>query len=122
MTRAVDEWIGKTDDTKVPAHVRARIFLRENGICHLSGRPIRPADQWELDHKIALINGGEHRESNLFPALRDKHREKTKEDVAIKSKSAKVRNRHLGIKTGGGFATNRDGKWKRKIDGTLVRR
>ena len=40
--RSVDEWIGKTDDAKVPRHVRARIFAREGGRCHLSGRLIRP--------------------------------------------------------------------------------
>lgn len=98
MTRSVDEWIGKTDDAKVPPRVRLRIFEREKGVCHLSGRKITPSDKWDLDHGIALINGGEHRESNLFPALRDKHREKTKTDVALKSKSAAVRQKHLGIK------------------------
>jgi 5-methylcytosine-specific restriction enzyme A len=98
MSRAVEEWIGKHDDAKVPPRVRLRILEREKGICHLSGRKITPADQWDLDHKVALINGGEHRESNLFPALRDKHREKTAEDVAEKSRTARVRMRHLGIR------------------------
>ena len=98
MSRAVTEWIAKHDDEAVPPRVRARIFLRENGICSISGRKIGPADQWDLEHRIALCNGGEHREFNLFPALRDKHREKTKEDVAIKSKIAKIQNRHLGLK------------------------
>lgn len=97
MTRSVPEWIGKTDDAKVPPRVKARIFLREDGRCHLTGRRIRVCDPWDLDHKIALINGGEHRESNLFPALRDKHREKTAEDVAVKTKTARVRAKHLGL-------------------------
>ena len=95
MTRSVPEWIGSTPDAKVPPRVRVRIFEREEGRCHLSGRKIRPGDLWDLDHKVALINGGEHRESNLFPALRDKHREKTREDVAIKSKSARIRANHV---------------------------
>lgn len=96
MSRAVPEWIGKTDDAKVPPRVRLRIFEREGGICHLSGRKIMPGELWELDHKIALINGGEHRESNLFPALKDKHKEKTREDVAEKSRIADKRGRHIG--------------------------
>lgn len=29
MARAVDEWIGKTDDTRPPPRVLARIFERE---------------------------------------------------------------------------------------------
>ena len=99
MSRSVPEWIGKNDDAKVPPHVRLRIFEREKGICHLSGRRITPADQWDLDHKVALCNGGEHRESNLFPAIRSKHREKTAQDVAelatVRAKKAK----HFGIKT-----------------------
>ncbi len=95
MPRSVAEWIGKTDDAKVPPRVRLRIFEREGGMCWISGRKIRPGDLWDLDHKIALINGGEHRESNLFPALRDKHREKTREDVAEKSKSYAVRSAHV---------------------------
>lgn len=95
MSRTLPEWIGSTPDAKVPPRVRVRIFEREEGRCHLSGRKIRPGDLWDLDHKVALINGGEHRESNLFPALRDKHREKTREDVAIKSKSARIRANHV---------------------------
>lgn len=98
MSRAVPEWIGKTDDAKVPPRVRLRVFEREGGKCHLSGRKIMPGDLWDLDHGKALINGGQHRESNLFPALRDKHREKTREDVAEKSKVAAVRAKHLGIR------------------------
>ena len=98
MARTVPEWIGKTQDTKVPPRIRLRIFEREGGKCWISGRKIRPGDLWDLDHKVALINGGEHRESNLFPALRDKHREKTREDVAAKAKTAEVRSKHLGIR------------------------
>ena len=31
-----------------------------------------PGDAWDLDHKVALINGGRHAEDNLAPALKDK--------------------------------------------------
>ena len=96
MPRAVPEWIGKTPDTKVPPRVRLRIWEREHGICHLSGRKILAGEPWDLDHNTALINGGEHRESNLFPALRDKHRKKTRDDLAEKSKVREIRAKHLG--------------------------
>ena len=98
MARALPEWIGKTDDAKVPPRVRQRIYDREEGRCWISGRKIMPGEPWELDHKVALINGGEHRESNLFPALRKPHREKTRQDVAEKAASARVRQKHLGIR------------------------
>jgi 5-methylcytosine-specific restriction endonuclease McrA len=98
MTRKTDEWIGKTDDSKIPDRVRLRIFLRHGGICHISGRRILIGDHWDIDHIIPLCNGGEHRELNLAPALRSKHKEKTAIDVAVKAKNDRVSKRHLGIK------------------------
>jgi 5-methylcytosine-specific restriction endonuclease McrA len=55
------------------------------GVCHIAKRNIMAGELWDLDHVIALINGGKNRETNLAPASRDKHREKTKADVAEKS-------------------------------------
>lgn len=56
-----------------------------------------PGDAWDLDHIVALINGGRHAEDNLAPALRDAHRAKTEDDVKAKSKTARVRAKHLGV-------------------------
>lgn len=123
MARAVPEWIGATPDAKVPDRVKLRIWERENGRCHLSGRKIMTGEPWDLDHKIALINGGEHRESNLFPALRDKHRAKTRQDVAEKAITARKRSKHLGIKKPRNpMPGSRDSGWKRKIGGGWERR
>lgn len=96
MTRSVDLWVGKHDDEKVPTRVRVRVFEREGGRCWISGRKIMPGEAWELDHRIALINGGRHAEDNLFPALKVHHRAKTDDDLAIKSKVARVRAKHVG--------------------------
>lgn len=96
--RSIPEWIGKHPDQAVPSRVRLRIFERYRGRCHLSGRKIMPGDAWDLDHIIALVNGGQHRETNLAPALRDKHREKTRADVAEKARAARIQAKHLGIK------------------------
>jgi 5-methylcytosine-specific restriction protein A len=117
MSRAVEEWVGATPDTTAPPRVRLRVFEAHKGICHISGRKIGPADQWDLDHVIALCNGGQNRESNLAPALRDKHREKTSNDTDEKSRIASLRQRHLGIKP-----KKPKSKWKRKVDGTTVLR
>lgn len=96
--RSTDEWIGKNDDAAIPPRVRLRVFARHGGVCHLSGRRILASDAWDCDHIVALANGGLHRESNLAPAIREKHREKTARDVAEKAKNDRVRKRHLGIK------------------------
>ncbi|WP_398480947.1 HNH endonuclease [Tardiphaga sp.] len=74
-----------------------RVFMAHEGVCHLAGRKIKPGEPWDCDHVIALINGGEHRESNLAPALRDKHREKTAEDVAEKSRVYRKAAKNIGI-------------------------
>ena len=97
MSRDVPEWIGKTDDTPPPPRVKLRIFERCGGVCHISGRKIRPGDKFDYDHITALCNGGENRESNLAPAIREHHREKTADDVKQRAKDDRVRAKHLGI-------------------------
>lgn len=98
MPRSVPEWIGRTPDAKVPAYVRARIFVTHGGICYLSGRKIGPADKWDLEHVTPLSMGGEHRETNLRPALRDRHRVKTAAEATVRAKADRVRAKHLGLK------------------------
>ncbi len=98
MSRAVEEWIGANDDTPIPQRVKVRVFERHGGICYLSKRKIGAGEPWDCDHVVAIINGGANRESNLAPALRDKHRDKTREDVSIKAKTAAIRAKHLGLK------------------------
>ena len=121
--RSVDEWIGSSSDAKVPPRVRLRIFEAHGGVCHISGRKIRPGDQWDLDHKQALCNGGEHRESNLAPAIREVHRAKTADDVKLRAKADRVRKKHLGIwKPKTVVPGSRSSKWKKKADGSVVRR
>lgn len=112
--RTVKEWIASHDDQAIPARVRARVFLRSGGKCHLSGRLIGPSDAWDCDHIVALCNGGEHRESNLAPAIRQAHRRKTAQDVAEKAKVDRVRKKHIGIKK------PRTIRAWRKFDGTIV--
>jgi 5-methylcytosine-specific restriction enzyme A len=97
MTRSLPEWIGKTPDAQIPPRVRLRIFETHWGKCHISGRRIQAGELWDCEHIVALVNGGEHRESNLAPALRDKHREKTKADVAEKAVVYRKRAKHLGL-------------------------
>lgn len=116
MSRSVPEWIGKTDDTKAPPRVRLRIFEREKGICWLSGLKIEPQDKWELHHGVALIAGGENRESNLFPVLRQPHKIETARQMKEKSKVARIKAKHLGIKGESSFPKPPTGysySWKR---------
>jgi 5-methylcytosine-specific restriction endonuclease McrA len=122
MTRSVPEWIGKTPDEKIPPRVRLRVFERHGGVCHLSGRRIAAGEPWDCDHVRALVNGGEHRETNLAPALRDKHREKTAEDVAEKAAVRRKALAHHGIRKRSSFPCSKDSPFKKKLDGSVVKR
>lgn len=124
MPRTVPEWIGKTDDTPVPPRVQVRVFDAHNGRCHVTGRKIWPTDKYEIDHVIALCNGGENRESNLAPILVDAHKKKTKADRDEKKRIDRIRKKHLGLHQSGGrpMAGNRNSPWKAKIGGGWERR
>lgn len=128
MRRAVPEWVGEDPDSKIPEKVQLRIWEREGGRCHLSGRKIRPpADLYDFEHKIALSlwtgEGHGNRESNIFLALRNKHREKTKLDVAEKARSDRKKKKHLGIKKAKRpMPGSKASGIKKHMDGTVSRR
>lgn len=94
--RSVPEWIGTSPDAKIPQHVRDRVFMRANGRCYLSGRKIMPGDLWDVEHVKALSLGGEHRESNMRPALREVHRIKTAEEAGDRAKADRIRRKANG--------------------------
>ncbi len=120
QVRTVKEWIGKTDDSAIPPRVALRVYIKFNGQCQCGcGRKILAGERWDCDHIIALCNAGQNRESNLQPLLTAHHRAKTKQDVAIKSKNYERSAKHLGIKRKSGFQTNRNGRFRKKMDGTM---
>jgi hypothetical protein len=86
--RTTPEWVGKTDDQAPPKRVKVRVFLAANGVCHVCRLPI--SGRWQCDHVIALVVGGQNRESNLAPVHEECHKGKTREDVRAKSKIARI--------------------------------
>lgn len=123
MPRTVKKWVGKTDDSVPPPKVRLRVFERYGGICQLTGQKITASDRWDLDHTVALINGGKNEEDNLRPVLHWAHVDKTAEDVAEKSKVNAMKMKHLGIKKPKGrpmLGTRASGIRKR-MNGTVER-
>lgn len=121
--RELPEWKGSTDDARVPDRVRVRLFLRSGGRCAHCGRSIRTGDTWECDHRTALANGGTHVESNLQVLCSWCHKKKSKADVGLKSATYESRKRHLGLKKSKRpLPGSKASGWKRKMDGTLVRR
>lgn len=94
--RSVPEWIAKHPDQEIPRLVKTRIWLREGGICYLTGRKIEVGDSYEFEHVIALNCGGQHRESNIRLALTDPHREKTAQDADVGAKIKRIHAKHHG--------------------------
>ena len=96
--RSLPEWIGKTDDTAIPARVLVRVFERFKGLCCSCTVRLGPAVRWQCDHIVSLVNGGQNRESNLQLLCIECHRQKTDGDVAVKAKTYGIQKRHLGIR------------------------
>ena len=120
MPRSIPEWVGKRDDTAIPPRVRDRVLARFGFTCQCGcGRPILPFDRWQADHAVALINGGEHRESNLVPLLEACHKTKTVRDVKEKSKTYRMRAKHRGIKLRKGRSLSHP-FLRKKINGQVV--
>lgn len=125
MTRPLPEWIGRTDETPLPPRVKARIIERQDGICACGcGQPFTAKDPAEFDHVLALILGGENRETNMQGLRPGCHRSKTTADVAVKSRDQRKSKKHLGIAPRsrcplpGGKAS----RWKRTVGGRVVPR
>ena len=94
--RLVDEWIGRNDDSPVPARTKARIWKRDPN-CAKCGLPTGDIRKPEFDHVVALANGGENRESNLQVLCRGCHRVKTFVDVALKASTARRLKKRLRL-------------------------
>lgn len=94
MTREVPEWIGRTDDTAIPPRVKLRIHERAEGRCAKCGLEANPG---QYDHAISLILGGRNAESNIQLLCIPCHKAKSRLDVKLKAKVARVRKKHLGI-------------------------
>ncbi len=122
-SRSVPEWIGKTPDSMPPPRVKLRILERYERRCYLTGEPLVPG-QFDFEHMIAIVNGGENRESNIAPANKPAHKIKTRADNAIKAKRAKSLKKRYGLVKPKGrpmMGTKASG-YKKHFDGTVTRR
>jgi len=123
--RSVKEWVGKTPDAPVPPRVRLRVLARGRYQCAVCGGYIATGVPWTCDHTVAIVNGGENRESNLRVICNKLClKPKDRADVAEKSRTYKKRAAHYGIKRRKGrpMPGSRASGLKKKMDGTVIRR
>ncbi len=66
MSRTVEEWIGAKDESAVPQRVKLRIIRAQDEKCACGcGQKLGVGESIQFDHILAMINGGENRETNL---------------------------------------------------------
>lgn len=77
-----------------------RIFDAHGGICRICGLKIHAerGEQFQIDHEKPLWLGGADTEENMRPLHVDCHSRKTGEEAGTRSKTDRVREKHLGIK------------------------
>lgn len=115
MSRALPEWIADNDNQAIPARVKVRLFFEvAQGRCQECGKLISGRDSPQYDHRVALINGGQHRENNLQVLCLPCHQLKTKGDVDEKKITYRKRKAHLGLKKKRSIT-----RW-RKFNGEIV--
>lgn len=124
MPREVKEWVGKTDNSAAPALVRLRVWDRYEGCCHRCARKIPTGDAWIIEHLVALVNGGENRETNLRLTCSWCKPHKDREDMAIRQTTRNVRTKHLGIRKPKGrpMPGSKASGLRKRMDGRVERR
>lgn len=76
------------------AQRRARIFQACAGACAVCGRKLGPADDYDIDHTIALENGGTDDDENLRVVCDWCHDTKTSEDHALAGHGRRMATKH----------------------------
>jgi len=99
---------------RITAKMRADIFMRHGGVCHMCQMKVVPGEEWDVSHEIPLEAGG-----------RKCHRHHTATvDAPLIAKVKRIHQRHIGakLKSKNPLPGSRHSKFKRKMDGTIVRR
>ena len=95
---------------------RVRIFDSNQGCCHICGEKIHVGEPWDADHVVPRGLTGSDNLDEFRPTHKACHKEKTRDDNRAVKKAVRVRAKHLGIKN----PSKWQGKFKRKVDGTVV--
>ncbi len=94
---------------------RLKLFQDKRGVCHLCEQKIQVGQKWEVEHVIPLALGGADDETNMAPAHKSCHGEKSKVDAGNLAKANRRRAKHLGASKPRGFPKPPEGyryDWK----------
>jgi 5-methylcytosine-specific restriction endonuclease McrA len=73
----------------------AKIYAKHGGHCASCGRKLMAGDDYEIDHKIALANGGTDDDDNLQLLCEGCHILKTGNDVSDAAKGKRRYRKHV---------------------------
>ena len=123
MPRKVAEWIGRNDDAMPPVSVFDRLYDKQGGKDAITGVAFQPGDKVIRDHIVPLADGGKNEEANLQLILLDTHKPKTAAEATARAETRRMHEKHRGyVRKAPSFATNRNGRFKKRMDGTVVLR
>jgi len=104
---------------------RLSLFLERNGSCASCNTKIAAGQAWDIDHILPIALGGTNESNNLQILCRTCHRLKTTQsDIPRIAKTKRLRAKHLGARSPADrpIPGSRTSLWKRKMDGSVVRR
>jgi 5-methylcytosine-specific restriction endonuclease McrA len=97
---------------------RAEICLRQKGLCVDCGEKLRPS-MYDIDHRQALIHGGDNAPDNLVAICIDCHKRKTAKDVHGRAHAERIAYGGRERK-GQPMPCGRKSKLKKKMNGSVV--
>lgn len=103
----------------MPPMRRLRIFEAHGGICILCDLKIKVGDIWTIEHKRALVLGGEDTDANCAPAHEACRRDKDKADLADGARAKRRKAKLYGIKKAG---RGWDTRFRKRMNGEVVAR
>ena len=104
---------------------RLNLFLKRKGSCASCHQKIDAGKAWDIDHILPLALGGTNEPENLQILCRPCHQSKTSQsDIPRIAKIKRLKARHLGARSPSTrpIPGSRRSPWKRKLDGSVVRR
>ncbi len=103
--------------------VRAAVFARADGKCETCGAKLK-VGEGEIDHILPCALGGDNSIENAELKCKACHREKTTKDVRGIRKADRVRDKHTNAvkPSSRPLPGGKKSKWKRKMNGEVVRR
>jgi 5-methylcytosine-specific restriction protein A len=104
---------------------RLNLFLIKKGLCAACTQKIDAGKAWDIDHIVPLALGGTNAADNLQILCRPCHRSKTTQsDIPRIAKTKRLKAHHLGARAPSTrpIPGSRHSPWKRKMDGSVVRR